>query len=257
MPARKSRRARHTRNTILRRRARSRRATGKRRYSKKPATTRQIITARPGYGMVRSPFAPNLFTTVSYCETAQLVQSTGGVPGVLKYRANSCYDPRVATGGGQPRYWDTLTGTDGGDGPYNHYRVHAAKIVVTFWPESASAGSANGICAVIPERKDVAEPTTFDELSVRPYCKKISMTTLGSYKPRKIKHFVRMKTILGHKDLSDVDGSAALYNADPSEQVYFYIYSCAIDSTDTLSPRIEVNITYFVQLYNLVDVDDS
>lgn len=231
------------------------------RKGQKVSKTRQTMSARPGYGMVRQPFAPNLFTTFSYTESIQLVQGTPGTPGRLQYRANSLWDPRVAIGGKKPRYTDTLLGTDGGDAPYDHYRVHAAKIVVTFWPESPSAGSANGIVAIIPERGDSGAaptaPSTFDELTERPYCKKLAMTTLGSFKPRKIKHFVRMKTILGHKDLSDVDATASKYNTSPSEEIYFNIYSCAIDPSDALSPRIEICITYFAQLYNLIDVADS
>lgn len=229
----------------------------KSRRGKSSHNTRQTIGSRPGFGMVRQPFAPNLYTQFSYTESLQLIQTLPGVPGQFQYRANGLYDPRVIIGGKQPRYYDSLLGTNNGTAPYDHYRVHSAKIVVTIWPESPSAGSSNGIIAVIPERSTVTAPSTFDEISERPYCRKVAMTSLGSYKPRKIKHYVKMKTILGHKDLSDVDSTAALYNALPNEEVYFNIYTCAVDASDNLSPRIEVCITYYAQLYNLVDVADS
>jgi len=227
------------------------------RRGKRPAHNRQTISARPGFGMVRQPFAPNMFTTFTYADTVQLLQGGAGTPGILQYRANGPFKPRVASGSVQPRYFDTLLGTNGGTAPYDHYRVHAAKIVITIWPESPSAGSANGIVAVIPERSTISNCSSFEEVMERPYCKSVAMTTLGSYKPRKIKHFVKMKTILGVKDLADDVDSASLYNTNPNSQVYFNIYTCAVDFTDVLSPRIQILITYFVQLYNLVDVADS
>lgn len=227
------------------------------RSHRKVSRSHQKLTARPGFGMVRQPFAPNMWTTFTYSETLQLTQSAAGTPSVYQYRANGPYDPRVALGGLQPRYFDTLLGTNDGTAPYSQYRVHAAKIVMTIWPESTSAGAANGIVAIIPERSTVAAASTFAEICERPYCKRVAMTTLGSWKPRKLKHFVKIKTILGHKDLIDIDGAAAPYNNVPSEQVYFNLYTCAIDTTGVLSPRVEINITYFVQLYNLTDVLDS
>lgn len=210
-----------------------------------------------GWMTTRSPFPPNLWTTFTYSEVASLQQTTGGVPAVLQYRANGPFDPRVAAGGLQPRYYDSLLGPDGGTAPYRTYRVHASKIKLSIFPTSTTAPAANGIITVIPQRSATSVPLTLAEQRERAYGKSCAVTTVGSWKPYKLGSFTKMKYHLGHKDLMDVDSTAARYDANPGEQVYWNICGCAIDGGQNLIVNVQVTITYYVQLYTLADVEDS
>lgn len=210
-----------------------------------------------GWMTSRSPFPPNMWTTMSYSETFTLSQSVGAVPAVRQYRANGPYDPRVAAGGIQPRYFDSLLGPDGGTAPYRNYRVHASKIQLSVFPTVSTPASSNAIVSIIPARAATSTPSTVDEQRERPYSKSLATAGAGSWKPYKLSHFTKMKYHLGHKDLVDVDASAALYNANPSEEVYWNIVGTALDGGQTIAFSCQITITYYVQLYTLVDVADS
>lgn len=215
------------------------------------------LASNAGYGMVRSPFPPNLKTVFSYTETINAAQTVGGVPITIQYRANGLYDPRVAAGGIQPRYYDSLLGADGGTAPYSRYRVFATAIKVTCFNLNTSVGGGSVFVAVIPSRSGVSTPSTVDEMAERPYCKQKALAPVPSWKPPSIKHFCKIKTHLGVKDLADVSASAALHSNVPNEEVYWNISLCAVDPTSTASVRYQISITYYTQLYTLADVADS
>jgi len=212
---------------------------------------------RIGFGSVDGPFKPNMFTVFTYSETLQHSQAIGGIPGWIQYRANGPFDPRVAVGGIQPRYYDSLLGPDGGTAPYRYYRVHASKIKVMIFQTNSAVGTGFVNYAIIPSRSATSTPGTLDEMRERPYCKQISVGPTPSWKPQQIKHFCKIKTHLGHKDLTDVDNSAALWNASPNEQVYWNLGVCSIDNVSVTSVRVQVVIKYYCQLYTLSDVADS
>lgn len=221
------------------------------------ANSFQQSGGRIGYGSVYSPFKPNMFTVMTYTETINAAQTVGGTPITIQYRANGPYDPRVAVGGIQPRYFDSLLGDNGGTAPYRNYRVHACAINVTCFNLNTSVGSGSAFVAVIPSRSTVTAPSTVDEMRERPYSKQKALAPVPSWKPPVIKHFTKIKTHLGVKDLIDVPASAALYNTVPQEEVYWNITLCAVDPTATASIRYQITLTYFVQLYTLSDVADS
>jgi len=217
----------------------------------------QKLGGLSGFGSVASPFPPNLYTVMTYSETLQHNSPGAGVPGVLQYRANGPFDPRVAVGGIQPRYYDSLLGDNGSTAPYRNYRVHACKIKVTIFQVNTAVGAGFVNYAIIPARSGITAPGTLDEMAERPYSRQISIAPSPSWKPQTIKHFCKIKTHLGHKDLTDVDASGALFNALPTEQVYWNLCLASIDNTTAAGIRVQVQLKYYVQLYSLADVADS
>lgn len=211
------------------------------------------LVAKPGFGTVRSPFPPNLWTTFTYTETIKLQQAVAGVPQAYGFRANSLYDPNLSGTGHQPRYMDTLCGPDGGTAPYRNYRVHASKISIKIWQDN----SVNALVTVIPQRAATANPTSLDEMRERPYGRHRAITQISGWKPYTLNNFCKIKNHLGHKDLMDVDSTAASYNANPTEGVTWLINTCAVDPLTTSSVVLQVTVTYFAQLYTLADVADS
>lgn len=229
--------------------------TGKRKLPKH--RTSAGLTSKPGYGNVRQPFPPNLWTTFTYSETFDLAQTLSGSPDIQTYRLNGMYDPNQTGTGHQPRYFDTLLGADNGTAPYSNYRVYAAQARLTVYPTSTSATNSNGIIGLVPRRSNVASPATYNEIQERAYAKSKFISVLY-VKPTTISNYYKIKTHLGHKDLADVDDSAAAYNGNPNEEVYLDICACAIDSsTGVMTVKCSITIVYFVQLYGLNDVADS
>lgn len=224
---------------------------------KGPRAASQSIGGAFGFGSVRSPFPPTLWTVMSYSETFTLAQAATTVPIARTYRANGLFDPREAVGGIQPRYYDSLLGPDDGTAPYRRYRVHGCKISATVWPINGNANQSNCLITLLPRRSVVTSPSTIDEQRERPYGRHLAMTSTASYKPRKVKNFIKMKTLLGHKDLMDVDATAASHDGLPAEQIYWDVLLCDVQGTNTASATIQVNLQYYVQLYTLGDVADS
>lgn len=201
-----------------------------------------------------TPFPPTLFTTMTYSKTFNFLQSISGTPDTVVFRANGPYDPEVVLSGGQPRYYDTLLGPEGGTAPYTQYRVHSSKIVATIWPFSANANQGNCLLSIMPRRSTHTSVSSLQEMTERAYSRTMSMTTVGSYKPRKLSSYCKIKTILGHKDLMDVDASAARYNTVPAEEVYWDISLCDVQGAVPAEITVQLTITYFLQLYSLADV---
>lgn len=237
------------------------RTTKKRTYKKKFSSKNKSRTATiggsAGYGITKSPFPSVLWCPLSYSETFTLLQTLSGTPIVRTYAANGMFDPRVALGGGQPRYYDSLLGNNDTTAPYRFYRVHASAIKATIWPNQGNANSANCLISLIPRRRNITSPSTIDEQRERPYSKHIAMTTTGSYKPRVVKNFCKIKTHLGHKDLMDVDATAARYDQNPFELVDWDVVLTDVQGSAPASATIQVTITYFAQFYSLSDVADS
>lgn len=247
--------------------ARNRRATRKtKKYTQKYVSRKggkvhknsATLISRPGGGSVRQPFPPNLWTTLTYADSyVPMTQAVSGTPIYRQFRLNSLYDPDLTGTGKQPRYMDTLLGPDNTWAPYQNYRVYAAMVKVVFYPSSTNGTNSNGIVGLVPKRSSVGAASTYDEILERPYAKSHFMNTLY-IKPQTLKLFVKMKGHLGHKDLQDVDDSAAAYNGNPNEEVWLDVMACALDqATGLMSVGFSITITYFCQLYTLNDVADS
>lgn len=227
-----------------------------RKYKSKYAANKSLGFQSLG-SPVRSPFPPTLWTTLTYTDTFTFASAVAGLPTIRSYRANGMYDPLVLAGGIQPRYYDTLLGGDGGVAPYRTYRVHACKASVMLWPTSSAANAGNSLISLIPRRATITGPSTVDETRERPYGKHCAMTTVGSYKPRKLSNFVKIKTILSRKDLADDSDTGSRYDTTPAAEVYWDLVINDIRGTATAEVECQLTLTYFVQLYGLTDVGDS
>lgn len=90
----------------------------------------------------RQPFPPTLQSQLKYAEVIDLSLVNGF--GTARFRANSMFDPNMATGGHQPMYFDQLMDL------YNHYTVMNARIKVTqLGPNISSGGDRDGFLALV------------------------------------------------------------------------------------------------------------
>ena len=94
-----------------------------------------------------SPFGRSLRTEITFAENRE-IPVTAGVPYTYLYSINSLYDPNVTGTGNQPRFFDTLCGSNGGAAPYQQYRVYASKIEVTFIPTGSDSVTMRGLVGI-------------------------------------------------------------------------------------------------------------
>lgn len=228
---------------------------GAKRY--KRAKNTATLIAKPSYGSIYQPFPPRLFTALTYSQKFTLGQLIGGVPQVQTFRANSLFDPDQSGVGHQPRYFDSLCGPDGSTAPYHNYRVHACKVKLTIWQLVESSNAAAGLIAIIPRQDTASTVDSFDEMSERAYSKTKAVGTYMAKAVYNMKHYIKNKVLLGHRDLQDVDECAGTYAASPSEQVLVDIVICAADNATTLGAYFTIQLTYFTEFYGLTDVADS
>lgn len=232
----------------------------KRRFNRKRKATNfrrkspgSVMGSPRGMGIT---FPKNLYTVLKYAQFTSLTSASLLNPGIQTYRLNGIFDPDQTGTGAQPRYMDTLLGNNASTAPYRNYRVHACKWKVMFTDYTQSVGGC-GRVATIVRRSTVTSPSTLDEASMWPGAK---VRMLGNYAGNMsnvtVKGFNKIKYVLGHKDLTDVDGTAAAYNATPSEEVYLDIMFETYDSTSR-AIRAWIVLEYFCQLYTQADVADS
>lgn len=205
-------------------------------------------------GKTLTPFPPVFWTTLTYNKSFLFTQSTPAIPEVRTFNANSAWDPDPSLGGLSARYFKQVCGITA---PYRRYRVHASRITVTVWPNQSSSGSGNLMVATIPRRNAVNIASTQNELMERPYNRYTTLTQVGSMSPRKFKNFIKMKTLLGRKDLMDSDDTDARYDENPINLCRWDVYLVGIDPSTVAGCTVSVKLEYFCQFFSLTDVPDG
>jgi len=232
------------------------------------------INVRKVKRTVRSPRrttkrrVPRLFTRSLFPSTRSAAfvyadqQSLASVSGALTtytYRLNSLYDPDFTGSGGQPLYYDTLLGASGGVQPYNSYRVHGAKITVTFMNPSSSSGSLG---YVILRARPSTQPSwgvadAADDF-ILPWTKyKLIHINGNSHCIKKMSMYVPIKKLASLKDLSDDPAYAASWSSNPAQVIMADLSYAPIDQSSTATIRYTVKITYYSQLFTQNMVADS
>jgi len=211
-------------------------------------------------GTKSTPFPSTMYTRLSFAGQYALV-CTAGAYQIQTFRANSLYDPDLTGSGIQPRYYDTLCGPNAGTSPYNRYRVHGAKITVKFI-NTNSSGTATGFGSIRARDPNAtawsASVITVDEFSTTPWTKWCMLGPNGNDTSQKtLKMYVPVKRILSIKDLRDSDESAAVYNANPTSQVYFDVGFNTLDGATTTTIQALVKITYYCEFFTQNLVADS
>lgn len=247
---------------------RPRRYARRRTYSKKRTYTggRKKRNSRFKAGWKRkmsggSPFPLTKFCTLKYAWNSSLgdeFTTTGYAAGINNnarrtFRLNSLYDPDQETGGLQPRYFDNLCGADVGVAPYAQFRVHAAKIKVTF-NNGNSAGNSNGFVALrirdsaIIEAGTSASPADWGEL---PFTSWIDIGSSGGISQRRsFRKFVKIGKFYGIKDISGDETLTGSYAGNPTKQLYADIaYHTPFPVADYALNTV-VEIKYYCEFFN-------
>lgn len=233
---------------------RGRRGASSRGYRKARSSISKVIT---GLNSI-NPFPPRMYRALTFTKNFLLSNSTPGVASTVSFRANGAQDPEVAVSTASCRYYGSLLGANDSTAPYRNYRVHASKILLEAWPRVATANQANVLISLIPRRTTISAPDDIDEMRNRPFSKTMAMTTSTSQSTRRIQNYVKMKTMLGVKDLNDSLATAAAWNDVPqtTEEVYWDVSIVDVEGAASGQCWVNVSIIYYMEFYTLNDVQD-
>lgn len=182
-----------------------------------------------------------MFVKMKYSEIVAL--SPGTTNGSYMFSGNSIFDPNVTAVGTQP------TGYDQWSGFYSKYRVRASKIKI----RSSSGSSVPVTFSLVPTNSSVAI-TGYNESIRLPRAKSCMLGVSGntvSY----CKNYAKSKVIMG-ENLMD-DNSAASFGSNPVNRWYWIVWAQSIDNLSHIVVYFEFEVTYYVELYNRVDLDLS
>jgi len=192
----------------------------------------------PGWSLnVFDPFPARIRARLRYNEVVS-IDSTVGFPGHALFRANGLYDPNYTGVGHQPMGLDQYALL------YNHYKVVSSVISVT-------PGSAFNSSFGIGLSDDATTSTDFYGIAEEKGTK-WAMNSSASTVPTVTNYYNK------NYFPSGVDGIGALIGADPSEQVFFDVWSRGLTiSTEDTAKDFNVCIEYIVDFWELKSLGQS
>lgn len=208
-------------------------------------------------GMVSNPFPAKTFTTLTYTASKYMTAGVAGTVANQQYCFNDIYDPDYTGAGQQPKYYDTLLGATGGAAPYRTFKVHAAKIKVTFF--SYTGSTVSDVVAYVGLQTTTGTsmvPQDMEDIMTTPYITSRAQGQTQNSRPITLKKFIKVKKLYGISYLDD-DKYSGSYNASPSTRGLFNVGFLSVDSTAVGQMNITVQIKYFVELSAMNMVADS
>lgn len=180
----------------------------------------------------------------------QQLTSTAGAAGQASYRMNSLFDPYVTGVGGQPRYFDQLTGASG---PYLNYRVTKATARITFYNMNSSNTTFGYVYARVSDNSALLsaaiDPSYYTE---GPDISSALISTSGNDNSCVILDvIVDPAKFFGGSSPYDLDELLAAYNANPQDTVFLEIGYRPADLTTSTSVQALVEMVFHTQLTGL------
>lgn len=180
----------------------------------------------------------------------QQLTSTAGAAGQASYRMNSLFDPYVTGVGGQPRYFDQLTGASG---PYLNYRVLKATARVTFYNMNSSNTTFGYVYARVSDNSTLLsaaiDPSYYTE---GPDISSALISTSGNDNSCVVLDVtVDPAKFFGGNSPYDLDELLAAYNANPQDTVFLEIGYRPADLTTSTSVQALVEMVFHTQLTGL------
>lgn len=204
-----------------------------------------------------SPFGRSLRTEITFAENRE-IPVTAGIPYTYLYSINSLYDPNVTGTGNQPRFFDTLCGSNGGSAPYQQYRVYASKIEVTFIPTGSDSVTMRGLVGIGLFNTTATGPSTLSEMLARSdYKNKTLGYWSGGHDICKITRRCNNAQFFDVKDIVDNPDHFASYNANPASSGRWGITYVPYDEVSNRTLQMFVKIIYDCEFFNRNDVADS
>jgi len=159
-------------------------------------------------------------------------------------KLNSCADPLGTLGS------ITSVGSTQWFAAYQRYRVHAAKVKITFTNPQAGGSSASHF-AMFPHSATQTVPTTMAQMVGQPYSRHGVFGYPGS-PPVVLEFYVTMAQVFGQSKqaIAADDTYSALVSASPSQVAVCTAALQALDATTTVTLALfAVELTQWVEFY--------
>lgn len=164
-----------------------------------------------------------------------------GIPFLTTVSLNSLYDPSYGLGGGSPRYFYTLVGSNATTAPYSRYCVVSARLKVKFINEVSTAAGLGDVGLFVRNENT----STLDNANEMYESENTLCDTLGSgYSGQGIRTMCinvpqsMMTRLQNCKDLEDSDENRGTYNSDPTTEVVCdLMWSPYVGSATTIQVR--------------------
>lgn len=195
----------------------------------------------------------NAFTGIPDAMLIKLKYTTfftlSGTPtGSWKFRGNSIHDPDLTGTGGQP------LGHDQWEAFYEKYCVNGSKIQLQFLNDSTTAAPGNVLLNVVPMDDNVSR--SYDELNSMQFNRNrmiapVSAGQNGVY----MSSYMSTRKLMGENTLDDVYESA--FGTNPTREWYWHVQSDSFDGLSAHSLSCKATITYYVKLFQRVELLSS
>lgn len=161
------------------------------------------------------------------------------------FSGNSIHDPDVTGIGGQP------LGHDQWQAFYEKYMVKSSKIQVQILNNSTTASPGNVLINLNPMDDNAVR--FYDELAGMQYNKNrfvapVSAGSNGVY----MSHYMGTKKIMGDEVLDDL--YEGRFGFDPTEKWYWVIQADAFNGIGAVNLAVKVTMTYYVKLFQRVEL---
>lgn len=196
---------------------------------------------------VRSTFPQTYRTKMTWATTAV---STASAYSYIEFRGNGIYDPVVAVGGDQPKYFDTLATV------YSQWRVFASKIVIRAFPSSASASNI-AMMIIRPKKSNISQPSGLYYALRNQYTKTRTIPITTQPLGTALVHYATSKNILSKRDIRDDSTSTGGVSGDPTNQWYWELVVGTTDEATTTTIRFIVKIYYYVEWFSPILNEDN
>lgn len=217
-----------------------RRRKNKRRRRRKRQRNNQLIVRGPQITpdslMVRMNYSANFALTSASGAFAQHV-----------FRGNSIFDPDLTGAGGQP------LGHDQWQGLYKKYQVMASKIRVQM--VTAPTPTAGAVMYIAPLDQSTSLVGVLQGVE-QPYAVSTVLSPFTS-KTVQLDNYLSTKSKFGYKKVSELNILAANFNTSPAEEFFWSVGMSAVDGAGDVTLHGLVQITYFVKLFDRLDLGRS
>lgn len=173
-----------------------------------------------------------------YSTLIRLDASTGGVSGHI-FSANGMYDPDISGTGHQPLGYDQFMGTF-----YNHYTVLSSRIKCTVMSTDSNSLTGQSLFMIETSGNNTLDTS---KIAILDRNAAAAVTCANAQQSKIVYRSCNISKFLGQDVLSE-DNNAGAPTSNPTEQVYFHMYTTGAD--DISNPAI-VNVLVVID-YDVV-----
>lgn len=223
----------------------------RRKYSKKRRTYRKkpiVVTPNDDFkSSLGRMIVPRRLTTKLVYSTKFTLNAVTGNHFYNSYRGNNIYDPDYTLAGHQPRGYDQLATL------YKQYRVNGCKIeLIACTPAQTDAGCIEIVVFPTNDPDNLAT-TDPEQLAEQPGA---GLIVLSPGVQKKISSYYSTSQAFGISKIKarNDDAYAGAFGSGPSSEWYFQLVGQVSDENTTMDAFLYVKLTYYVTVFDPIQL---